>query len=118
MMMDLRVGSLWASIKLAIELQYLELSIFSVAREYRLATSQGQSVIAHCKYTDKNSNIRCARGEISLPAGGYFYLIWLGGEKYERGQINKSSINTDIIIRSVTVLSLRIAHSWQENITT
>ncbi len=55
---------------------------------------------------------------MGLPAGGYFYLIWLGGEKYERGQINKSSINTDIIIRSVTVLSLRIAHSWQENITT
>ena len=34
------------------------------------------------------------------------------------GRINKPSINTDIIIRSVTVLSLRIAHSWQVKITT
>jgi hypothetical protein len=60
----------------------------------------------------------CEGGKFGLPAGRYFYLIWLGGEKYERGWFNKFSINTGIIIRSVTVLSLRIAHSWQENITT
>ncbi|TNH75494.1 hypothetical protein CF105_01420 [Aeromonas veronii] len=35
---DLRVGSLWVSVKLAIGLQYLESSIFSVASGYRLAT--------------------------------------------------------------------------------
>lgn len=72
---DLRVGSFWASIKLAIGLQYRELSIFSVASGYRLATSQGKSAIARRKYTYKNTNLRCAREGISLPAGGYFYLI-------------------------------------------
>ncbi|SIQ79831.1 hypothetical protein [Aeromonas veronii] len=61
----IRDGSLWASIKLAIELQYMELSIFSVASEYRLATSQDQSAIARRKYTDKNSNIRFARGKLA-----------------------------------------------------
>ncbi|TNI29408.1 hypothetical protein CF108_04550 [Aeromonas veronii] len=50
---DLQVGSLWVSVKLAIGLQYLESSIFSVASGYRLATSQGKSAIARRKYTDK-----------------------------------------------------------------
>ncbi|ANB52004.1 hypothetical protein WM43_04675 [Aeromonas veronii] len=62
---DLRIGSLWGSVKLAIGLQYLESSIFSVASGHRLATSQDQSAIARRKYTDKNSNIRCARGELA-----------------------------------------------------
>ncbi len=66
----------------------------------------------------KNSNILCARGEISLPAGGYFYLIWLGGEAYERVRINKPSINRGMIIWNVNVLSLRIAHFCQAKITT
>ncbi len=79
---------------------------------------KGQSAIARRKYTDKNSNIRCARGGISLPAGGYFYLILMSGEIYEKGQINKPSINRGMIIWNVNILSLRIAHSWQENITT
>lgn len=79
---------------------------------------KGQSTIARRKYTDKNSNIRCARGGISLPAGGYFYLIWLGGEEYEGNRINKPSYNRGMIIWSVNVLSLRIPHSWQAKITT
>ena len=79
---------------------------------------KGQSAIARRKYKDKNANIRCARGEISLPAGGYFYLIWLGGEEYEGDKINKPSINRGMIIWSVNVFSQRFPHSWQENITT
>ncbi len=55
---------------------------------------------------------------MDLPAGGYFYLIWLGGEAYEKDRINKPSINRDMIIWSVNVLFLRIAHSWQAKLTT
>ncbi|KRW12605.1 hypothetical protein AO744_14870 [Aeromonas veronii] len=59
-------GSLWVSIKLAIGLQYLELSIFSVASEYRLATSQDQSAIARRKYTDKKLQYSvCEGGELA-----------------------------------------------------
>ncbi|MGL5538473.1 MAG: hypothetical protein ACRDC0_14815, partial [Aeromonas veronii] len=57
-------------------------------------------------------------GEISLPAGGYFYLILMGGEIYEKGQINKPSINRGMIIWIVNVLFLRIAHSGQAKLTT
>ena len=36
---------------------------------------KGQSAIARRKYTDKKLQYSVCEGGISLPAGGYFYLI-------------------------------------------
>ncbi len=79
---------------------------------------KGQSAIARRKYTDKKLQYSVCEGEISLPAGGYFYLILMGGEIYENDRINKPSINRCMIIWNVNVLSLRIAHFCQAKITT